>query len=106
VNPRRRSSSVEEGAKKIELFLYLIIVVVLLGAFFNIPEFITNWIVQWLIGAIVGSVFSLVAGTIVEAFTGDFLKKIAINIEIRGFNFSFTAFAIVTLIVKIWLFGF
>lgn len=104
MNPRG-SSSVEEGAKKVELLVYLIIVAVLLGAFFNIPAFITNWIVQWLIGAIIGSVFSLVAGAIVEAFTGDFLKKIAINIEIGGFNFSFTVFAIATFIVKILLFG-
>ena len=102
----RGSSSVEEGAKKVELLVYLIIVVVLLGAFFSIPTFITNWIVQWLIGAIVGSVFSLAAGAIVEAFTEDFLKKIAINIEIGGFNFSVTVFAIATFIVKVWLFGF
>ena len=107
------SSTVEEGAKKIELIIYLIIIVVFLSAVFNIPAFITNWIVQWLVSAIIGSVFSLVAGAIVEAFTGDFLKKITltfnikgVNIEIGGFKFSMTAFAIATFIVKVWLFGF
>lgn len=99
------SSTVEEGARKIELIIYLIIIVVFLSAVFNIPAFVTNWIVQWLISAIIGSVFSLVAGVIVEAFTGDFLKTIAINIEIGGFKFSVTAFAVATFIVKVWLFG-
>jgi uncharacterized protein involved in response to NO len=67
---------------------------------------LTNWLVQLLIIAIVGTVFSLVAGAIVEAFTQDWLKTIAPNIEIRGFEFSITAFAVVTSMVKVWLFGF
>jgi len=104
MTPKGGSSSVEEGAKKVELLVYLIILVVLLGAFFNIPMALTNYIIQWLISAIISSVFSLAAGAIIEAFTGDFLKTIALNIEIRGFKFSITAFAIATLIVKVALF--
>jgi len=101
----RGLSSVEEGAKKVELLVYLIIVVVLLTAFFNIPESVTNWIVQLLVSAIIGSIFSLVAGAVVEAFTGDLLKTIALTISIGSLKFSVTAFAIATFIVKIWLFG-
>jgi hypothetical protein len=85
--------------------LYAIILVVVVGAIFQIPSALINGAVQWLIGALIGSIFSLVAGTIVEAFTGDLLKKIALNINIHGFEFSITAFAIATFIVKVWLFG-
>jgi len=71
----------------------------------NVPAELTNSIIEWLVGVFVGSLFSFVAGALVEAFSGDLLKKIALNIEILGFEFSITAFAIVTFIVKIWLFG-
>jgi hypothetical protein len=91
--------------RMIEVIVYLIILVVVLGALFNIPMALTNWIIQWLIGALVGSVFSLVAGAIVEAFTGELLKKITLTITIGDFSFSITAFAIATFIVKVWLFG-
>ena len=105
MTPKGESSSVEEGTKKVELLVYLIILVVLLGVFFNIPMALTNYLIQWLTSAIISSVFSLAAGAIIEAFTGDFLKTIALNIEIRGFKFSITAFAIGTLIVKVALFN-
>ncbi|MHA1833570.1 MAG: hypothetical protein ACTSV7_06225 [Candidatus Baldrarchaeia archaeon] len=91
--------------KTIELIVYLILLVAILGALLNIPTALTSWIIQWLIGALVGSVFSLVAGAIVEAFTGNWLKTITITIEIGDFNFSITVFAIATFIVKVWLFG-
>ena len=100
------SSSVEEGVRKLELIIYLIILVAFLGAAFNTPDALTNWIIQLLVSAFIGSVFSLVAGAIVGAFTGDLLKQITLTISIRGFKFSFTVFAIATFIVKVWLFGF
>jgi hypothetical protein len=90
---------------KLKLIVYAIVIVAILGAFLNIPFSLTNTIIQWLIGAFVGSVCSLVAGSLVEAFTGDWLKKIALNINIYGFKFSITIFAIATFIVKVWLFG-
>jgi len=95
-----------DKTKPIVFILYLIIIVALLSALFNIPSAITNWIIQWLIGCLAGSIFSLVAGSIVEAFTGDLLKKITLTVSIGGFQISLTAFAIATFIVKVWLFGF
>lgn len=90
---------------KLRLILYLIILVAFLGAVFHIPLALTNWVIQYLIGAFIGSVFSLVAGALVEAFTGDLLKTITLTFEVFGFQFSFTVFAIATFIVKVWLFG-
>lgn len=96
----------DDDIKKLELIVYLIVLVAFLGAVFNIPSVLTNLAIQWLISAFVGSVFSLVAGALVEAFTGDWLKTITLTIEIGDFHISITVFAIVTFIVKVWLFGF
>ena len=102
----KRGSIVQEGVEKLELIIYLIILIAFLGAAFNIPWALTNWIIQWLISAFIGSTFSLVAGAIVEAFTGDVLKKYALTISIGSLKFSITAFAVATFIVKVALFGF
>lgn len=96
----------DKELNKLELFIYLIIAVAVIGALLGIPTLITNVVIEWLIGAFVGTLFSMVAGAIVEAFTGDLLKTITLTIEIKGFQFSITVFAIVTFIVKVWLFGF
>lgn len=93
-------------AKKLERFIYLIIAVAVIGAFLGIPPYVTNIIIEWIIGAFVGTLFSMVAGAIVEAFTGDLLKTITLTITIKGIKFSITVFAIATFIVKVWLFGF
>lgn len=90
---------------KLKLIIYAIVVIAIVGAFLNIPASLTNTAIQWLVGAFAGLVCSIVAGSLVEAFTGDLLKKIALNIEIYGLGLSITAFAIATFIVKIWLFG-
>ncbi|PIU59585.1 hypothetical protein COS86_03475 [Candidatus Bathyarchaeota archaeon CG07_land_8_20_14_0_80_47_9] len=54
----------EDDVKKLELIVYLIVLVVFLGAVFNIPSSLTNLAVQWLVGAFLGSVISLVAGAL------------------------------------------
>jgi hypothetical protein len=90
---------------KLRTILYVIVLVAVVCALLNVPPELTNSIIEWLVGMFVGSLFSFVAGALVEAFSGDLLKKIALNIEIFGFEFSITAFAVVTFIVKIWLFG-
>jgi hypothetical protein len=96
----------DNDVKKLELIVYLIVLVAVLGAFLNIPSALTNMAIQWLVGMFIGSVFSLVAGELVEAVTGDWLKTITLTIEIGDFHISITVFAIVTFIVKVWLFGF
>jgi len=91
--------------EKLKIPIYLIVLVAVLGALFNIPSALTNWFMQYLIGAFVGSVFSLVAGALIEAVTGDLLKRITLTFEVFGFHFSFTVFAVATFAVKVWLFG-
>ena len=100
-----RSMMKKDDIEKLKIPIYLIVLVAIIGAFFNIPLALANWVIQYLVSAFIGSIFSLIAGTLVEAFTGDFLKKIALTFEIFGFQFSFTVFAIAVFIVKVWLFG-
>ena len=95
----------EKEVDKLRLIVYIIVLVAVVGALLHIPSTLTNAIIEWLIGAFIGSVFSLVAGSLVEAFSGNLLKQIALNLELFGFKFSITAFAIATFIVKVWLFG-
>jgi hypothetical protein len=95
----------KKDVNKLRLILYAIVLVVIIGAFLNVPPSLTNTVVQWLVGLFGGLVCSMVAGALVKAFTGNFLQTIALNIEVHGFEFSITAFAIATFIVKIWLFG-
>lgn len=95
----------KDRTKNLELTAYLVALVVFLGAVFNIPSVLTNMAIQYLVGASVGSIFSLVSGYLVEAFTGDILKKITLTFKIGDFHISITVFAIATFIVKVWLFG-
>jgi hypothetical protein len=95
----------KKDVNKLQLILYAIVLVAIIGALLNIPSGLTNTVTQWLVGAFAGLVCSIIAGQLVEAFTGNLLKTIALNIEIHGFNLSITAFAIATFIVKVWLFG-
>ncbi|MCW4023340.1 MAG: hypothetical protein NWF02_09300 [Candidatus Bathyarchaeota archaeon] len=92
--------------QKIENIFYIIIALAIVFALLHVPDDITNWVLNALVGLVVSSVCSVVAGSLVKAFTGDWLKKIAINKKIFGINFSITIFAIVTFIVEKWIFGF
>jgi hypothetical protein len=54
----------------------------------------------------VSLILSIVAGSLIEAFTGNILKIIFINIPItNNINISVSAFLIATLLVKYQLFG-
>lgn len=91
--------------EKIQIILFIIIAVAFIGGYFNISTEITTAIVEWLVSIMVGILLSAVVGALIEAFTGDFLKKILIPIEIKGIKFSISLFAIVTIIVKLVIFG-
>jgi hypothetical protein len=78
--------------------------VAFLGEILSIPKVMIDWVMQFLVSGIIGAIFSLLSGTIVQAFTGQLLEKLSLTITIRGYKFSITAFAIATWIVQRWLF--
>lgn len=63
-----------------------------------------DFVVSLFTSAIVGAVTSLVAGTIIEAFTGDALKMVLIPVKIGPFEFSVSLFVIATIVLKLLLF--
>ncbi len=95
-----------KGKETLELIITLIIVVAILGAYFNVSDETINHIVDWLVSIFIGVLLSAVSGAIVEAFKGDFLKMIFIPIKIGDFKFSISVFVIATFMVRILLFGF
>lgn len=91
----------------LDLIIGLIIVVAVLGVYFNIPTETINLIIELLVSIFIGVILSMVAGSLIEAFTGNILKKISLNIPItKNFSISISVFVIATFIVKILLFGF
>ena len=90
----------------LKLIIVLIAIVGIFGALYDIPVDLTNQIIQWLVSIFVSLVFSILAGSLVEAFTGDILKTLFINIPITDdINISLSLFFIATLLVKFLLFG-
>ncbi len=88
------------------MFLAAIIAVSLFGAYIGISNNTIQLINEWIISLMVGFILSFVSGTIVEAFSGNFLKKMLLNIPVyKDISFSISASTIVTFIVKIALFG-
>jgi len=93
----------DEG--KLKLIISVIIIVVVVGALLGISAETIEKIVELLVSVFIGVLLSMVAGSLVQAFTGDILRMILIPINIKGFKFSISVFVIVTFIVKVLLFG-
>jgi hypothetical protein len=94
----------DEDVNKLWWIIIAIVVVAVIAGLLGIPSMITEWLIQWLVSMIVGGVMSIVAGELVEAFTGDWLKKISLNFSIFGLEVSLSAFLVATVLVKFWLF--
>lgn len=92
--------------EKLKLIILIIVFVAIIGTYLGLSSGTINWIIEWLISIFIGLLLSAVAGSLVEAFTSNFLKVIFLNIPIYGdFSISISAFTIATFIVKILLFG-
>jgi len=92
---------------KLQLIIYVILVVAIVGSFLGLSSNTTNMIIQWLLSIFVGILTSMVVGRIVEAFTGNWLKMIFITIPITdNFSISISVFVITVFVVKFLLFGF
>ncbi len=95
------SQEAMEGIRRLVL-IYVAVVIIL--AFIPGSSGLVNFVTGLFVSSFVGAVFSLIAATIVESFTGDALKTIFLSFEIGPFHFSVSLFVIATLIVRVWLF--
>lgn len=88
---------------RLKLFVYIIILVVILGVIFDFSP--DNLINNWVVPLGISFIFSGIIGEMIEKNGGAFLKKVFIQIPIRKFNFSVSVFAVSVIIIKYWLFN-
>ncbi len=90
-----------------KLILVLIAVVAIVGSIIGISFEIINPIIEWLLSIFIGFIFSALASYLVEAVTGDILKKYVLwEIKItKNIKISISLFLIITWLVKYILFG-
>ncbi len=91
--------------EKIQICMGIILLITIMGLFFNWSPKITEQLIQWTISILIGIITSAIAGKIIESFTGNILKKIFIPITIGPIKFSISMFFIITILVKILLFN-
>jgi len=90
---------------KLNQLVIIVVVVVLVGAFLGLSSGLMNWIIEWLVSGTIGGIFSIITGSLIEAVTGDLLKKFLINIKITNkIKFSISLFTIAVIIMKYLLF--
>src|SRR5437867_7056590 len=94
----------QSGANTLIRLVILLVLVAVILSLIGIPQGIINIVVGWFASAIVGAVLSLVAASLLEAVTGDYLKRILITVEVYGIKFSVSLFFVATLILKFFLF--
>lgn len=80
---------------------FIIFTATLVGlALLGVPYELIDKLAIFLVGVlIVNPILSLIVGACVERFGGDSLKGITLTYEIFGFEFSFTAYGLLTFIL-------
>lgn len=89
----------------VQIFVGAIVVIGVLMAVLGFNGNQIDNVIQWLIPLGLNFILSSLVGTIIEAYGGDFLKKITLTIPIWKLNFSISLFAILTIVIKFWWFG-
>lgn len=90
-----------------KVIVLLIAVVAIVGSIIGISFETINYIIEWLVSIFIGAIFSVLSSYLVEAVTGDFLKKyIFWEIKItENVHISVSLFLIATWVVNYLLFG-
>ncbi len=86
----------------LKILLYTFVLIAIILALFFDGNGI-NLLSKWFTKVFISIVYSIVAGALVGAFTGNLLKRKSLNTKILGINFNIPI-AVLTFIVKIWLF--
>jgi len=90
----------------VKLFVGTIIVLVFIGVALQLFGFNVNMdkIINWIIPFGVGLILSAFVGEWIESLTGDFFKNIMVIIPIGKYEFSISAFVVLVIVLKIWIF--
>lgn len=91
----------------LRVIVILIVAVAIVGSLIGLPSDIINQIIEWLVSIFISATFAILAASLVEAVSGDLLKKyVLLNIKItENLSMSISLFTVATIIVKYLLFG-
>lgn len=90
--------------EKVYALVLVIILIYVLGLYFNWSTDLVSMLTDWGTVLLVSLVLSGIAGSIIEAFSGDTFKQIMITIPIGSGGFSISLFVILTIFLKMILF--
>ena len=90
--------------EKIQLIILAIVVIAIIGILYNWSTHIIDLLINWSMAITISLILSTVAGKLIESFSGDLLKNIFFVVKLWKFDVSISLFAILTIILKIWLF--
>ena len=88
-------SSKKDASNRIEILAKIFVLIVILSILFGWSNDFTTKLTNIIIAIMVSTIISYTVGSVIERFSGDLLKKISLNFEIKGYKFSITAFVIV-----------
>ncbi|GAJ12781.1 unnamed protein product [marine sediment metagenome] len=92
-------------ARRLQSLFVLLVIIILLGAWLGLSDETLGRIAElFAVYVIIPTITSIVSGMIVEAVGGGFLKSILFVVEIKGFPFSISAFAIAVVVLKFLIF--
>jgi hypothetical protein len=87
-----------------QIAIYLMIIVVILADIFKWSQNTINILFDWIVALLLSAVLSAISGALIEKYTGDTFKRISWTVKVWKFDFSFTLFPILTIILKYLLF--
>ncbi len=90
---------------KLQLIIYLILLVTIVGTYLGWSADATNQVIQWLVSIFISILLTMVVASLAKAATGNLLKRVKFKIKILGFSVYISLFTVVTFILKVWWFG-
>lgn len=84
--------------------LFALIAVAFVLALLGVPDWLFGFVISLFVSAISGAIVSFLVTALVEALTGDALKRVMITVEVEGYEFSISLFVLATVALRIWLF--
>lgn len=91
--------------KQVQTYIYILIIIVLAMAYLGFSQSVISFVEDIFVKyVIISAITSAVAGSLVESLTGNSLKSIFLNVEVKGIKFSLSFFVIAVFILKIFIF--
>ena len=94
---------VKEATDKVYLVLVLLILAAVVLAFLGGSQYV-NLLSSWAATIVAGIITTAVVQVIIQTVSGDFFEKIPLTFKIRGYEFSFSLFFVITIILRFLIF--